>query len=197
MTGNCLKGSRPIVVFDKQFDETPHMKVIKEVLMNVSLRLRQVNMFEPDLTLCFASAFACSIRSSPSPRLPGAQSPSSTTFSTSPSPTARFGSATTRFVLLSLLSPSAELTVRRTFTRSSTSLPPIPRLLPPPLPAPRARPPSRMDPRCRSTKLDLVSFFSRSRSLRVPSTAQHYTRTRVGLAFLSPSPPRLLPSFKN
>lgn len=37
MTGNCLKGSRPIVVFDKQFDDTPHMKVIKEVLMNVSL----------------------------------------------------------------------------------------------------------------------------------------------------------------
>lgn len=36
MTGNCLKGSRPIVVFDKQFDESPHWKVIKEVLMHVS-----------------------------------------------------------------------------------------------------------------------------------------------------------------
>ena len=36
MTGNCLKGSRPIVVFDKQFDDAPHWKVIKEVLMNVS-----------------------------------------------------------------------------------------------------------------------------------------------------------------
>ncbi|ORY87383.1 putative ribosomal large subunit assembly and maintenance-related protein [Leucosporidium creatinivorum] len=35
MTGNCLKGSRPIVVFDKQFDESPHFKVIKEVLMNI------------------------------------------------------------------------------------------------------------------------------------------------------------------
>lgn len=36
MTGNCLKGSRPVVVFDKAFDESPHMALIKEVLMNVS-----------------------------------------------------------------------------------------------------------------------------------------------------------------
>lgn len=35
MTGNCLKGSRPIVVFDKAFDESAHMRVIKEVLSNV------------------------------------------------------------------------------------------------------------------------------------------------------------------
>lgn len=35
MTGNCLKGSRPIVVFDKAFDESPHFMVIKEVLSNV------------------------------------------------------------------------------------------------------------------------------------------------------------------
>ncbi|GAA5893456.1 hypothetical protein JCM6882_008041 [Rhodosporidiobolus microsporus] len=35
MTGNCLKGSRPIVVFDKQFDEQPHLKVIKEVLTHI------------------------------------------------------------------------------------------------------------------------------------------------------------------
>ncbi|TNY18774.1 putative ribosomal large subunit assembly and maintenance-related protein [Rhodotorula diobovata] len=32
MTGNCLKGSRPIVVFDHQFDDEPHLKLIKEVL---------------------------------------------------------------------------------------------------------------------------------------------------------------------
>lgn len=37
MTGNCLKGSRPIVVFDKAFDESPHFMVIKEVLSNVSV----------------------------------------------------------------------------------------------------------------------------------------------------------------
>lgn len=36
MTGNCLKGSRPIVVFDKAFDESPHLMVIREVLSNVS-----------------------------------------------------------------------------------------------------------------------------------------------------------------
>ena len=35
MTGNCLKGSRPVVVFDKQFDESPHLALIKEVLMNI------------------------------------------------------------------------------------------------------------------------------------------------------------------
>jgi len=33
LTGNCLKGSRPIVSFDKTFDTTPHYKLIKEVLM--------------------------------------------------------------------------------------------------------------------------------------------------------------------
>ncbi|KAK4692359.1 ribosome biogenesis protein BRX1, partial [Phenoliferia sp. Uapishka_3] len=35
MTGNCLKGSRPIVVFDKKFDEEPHWRVIKEVLTHI------------------------------------------------------------------------------------------------------------------------------------------------------------------
>jgi ribosome biogenesis protein BRX1 len=35
MTGNCLKGSRPIVVFDKTFDETPHWRLIKELLTQV------------------------------------------------------------------------------------------------------------------------------------------------------------------
>ncbi|PWZ02143.1 Brix-domain-containing protein [Testicularia cyperi] len=31
MTGNCLKGSRPILSFDKQFDEKPHWTLIKEM----------------------------------------------------------------------------------------------------------------------------------------------------------------------
>lgn len=44
LTGNCLKGSRPIVVFDQAFDETPHMKLIKEVLMHVSSLLRGDNL---------------------------------------------------------------------------------------------------------------------------------------------------------
>lgn len=36
MTGNCLKGSRGIVSFDKSFDETEHMRLIKEVFVHVS-----------------------------------------------------------------------------------------------------------------------------------------------------------------
>ncbi|TKY86426.1 hypothetical protein EX895_004575 [Sporisorium graminicola] len=31
MTGNCLKGSRPILSFDKEFDEKPHWTLIKEM----------------------------------------------------------------------------------------------------------------------------------------------------------------------
>jgi ribosome biogenesis protein BRX1 len=34
-TGNCLKGSRPIVTFDANFDSTPHYRLIKEVFMHV------------------------------------------------------------------------------------------------------------------------------------------------------------------
>jgi len=32
MTGNCLKGSRPLLSFDKSFDTDQHLKVIKEML---------------------------------------------------------------------------------------------------------------------------------------------------------------------
>lgn len=31
MTGNCLKGSRPILSFDKEFDEKPHWTLVKEM----------------------------------------------------------------------------------------------------------------------------------------------------------------------
>jgi len=34
-TGNCLKGSRPIVTFDANFDSSPHYRLIKEVFMHV------------------------------------------------------------------------------------------------------------------------------------------------------------------
>lgn len=34
-TGNCLKGSRPILSFDPSFDQHPHSKVIKEVLIHI------------------------------------------------------------------------------------------------------------------------------------------------------------------
>lgn len=35
MTGNCLKGSRPIVSFDKAFDEQPHLALLKEMFSQV------------------------------------------------------------------------------------------------------------------------------------------------------------------
>jgi ribosome biogenesis protein BRX1 len=34
-TGNCLKGSRPILSFDATFDSAPHLQVIKEVLLHI------------------------------------------------------------------------------------------------------------------------------------------------------------------
>jgi len=44
MTGNCLRGSRPIITFDKTFDTQPHWRLIKELFTHVrrsSLLLRQ------------------------------------------------------------------------------------------------------------------------------------------------------------
>ncbi|CAG8441124.1 3852_t:CDS:2 [Acaulospora morrowiae] len=35
MTGNCLKGSRPILSFDKTFDSEPHWALIKEVFIHI------------------------------------------------------------------------------------------------------------------------------------------------------------------
>ena len=34
-TGNCLKGSRPILSFDASFDTAPHLRLIKELLLHV------------------------------------------------------------------------------------------------------------------------------------------------------------------
>lgn len=34
-TGNCLKGSRPILSFDASFDAQPHLRLIKELLLAV------------------------------------------------------------------------------------------------------------------------------------------------------------------
>eukprot|EP00954_Amorphochlora_amoebiformis_P022189 1351554-Amorphochlora_amoeboformis.AAC.3 len=36
LTGNCLKGSRPILFFDKTFDTTPTYKLLKEMFIQVS-----------------------------------------------------------------------------------------------------------------------------------------------------------------
>lgn len=35
LTGNSLKGSRPILSFDKLFDETPHNSLLKEMFMQI------------------------------------------------------------------------------------------------------------------------------------------------------------------
>jgi ribosome biogenesis protein BRX1 len=34
-TGNCLKGSRPILSFDSTFDSAPHLRVIKELFLHI------------------------------------------------------------------------------------------------------------------------------------------------------------------
>ena len=34
-TGNCLKGSRPILSFDASFDSEPHLRVIKELFLHI------------------------------------------------------------------------------------------------------------------------------------------------------------------
>ncbi len=34
-TGNCLKGSRPILSFDASFDTQPYLRVIKELLLHI------------------------------------------------------------------------------------------------------------------------------------------------------------------
>ena len=34
MTGNCLKGSRPLLSFDKSFGSKPQLKLIKELLVH-------------------------------------------------------------------------------------------------------------------------------------------------------------------
>jgi ribosome biogenesis protein BRX1 len=34
-TGNCLKGSRPILSFDCAFEQEPHLRVIKEIFLHI------------------------------------------------------------------------------------------------------------------------------------------------------------------
>lgn len=34
-SGNCLKGSRPLLCFDKEFDNEPHYKLLKEIFTQV------------------------------------------------------------------------------------------------------------------------------------------------------------------
>ncbi len=34
-TGNCLKGSRPILSFDASFDKEPHLRLLKEIFLHI------------------------------------------------------------------------------------------------------------------------------------------------------------------
>lgn len=36
-TGNSLKGSRPLVTFDKSFDSVPHLQLLKEMFSQVPI----------------------------------------------------------------------------------------------------------------------------------------------------------------
>lgn len=35
LTGNCLRGSRPLLSFDPTFDEKPHYTILKELLIQI------------------------------------------------------------------------------------------------------------------------------------------------------------------
>lgn len=35
MLGNALKGSRPLLIFDKYFDDQPHLRLLKEMFTQV------------------------------------------------------------------------------------------------------------------------------------------------------------------
>lgn len=35
MTGNCLKGSRPVLSFSKHFDSAPHLRLLREMVTTV------------------------------------------------------------------------------------------------------------------------------------------------------------------
>ena len=112
MTGNCLKGSRPIVVFDQQFDEEPHLRLIKEVLSHVSFSTRGA---VPEPVSCWANCSFALLSTTGRPlrcqRRRGEQNPSSTMSSTFPSSTARSGSATTRYGFPTTMSESKRLTL--------------------------------------------------------------------------------------
>ncbi|KAF8454901.1 Brix domain-containing protein [Terfezia claveryi] len=57
-TGNCLKGSRPILSFDSSFDDHSHMKVIKEMLIHIFGVPKQARKSKPfvDHVLSFTYA---------------------------------------------------------------------------------------------------------------------------------------------
>jgi hypothetical protein len=58
LTGNHLKGSRPVLSFDAAFDEEPHLQVLKELLTHVFATPRRHHKSKPffDHVLSFSWA---------------------------------------------------------------------------------------------------------------------------------------------
>ena len=48
MTGNCLKASRPLLSFDKNFDAHPHLVLIKELFIQVREREKGGGIYNSD-----------------------------------------------------------------------------------------------------------------------------------------------------
>lgn len=89
MTGNCLKGSRGLLSFDKGFEDTEWGRLTKEVFTQVSNEL----LAKVNFTHCsILSRFSASLRQHERP------SRSSTIFSLFPCWIQRYGSVISRFV---------------------------------------------------------------------------------------------------
>ena len=44
MLGNALKGSRPLLIFDKYFDQRPHLKLLKEIAKELRISIYTIEM---------------------------------------------------------------------------------------------------------------------------------------------------------
>ncbi|CAG2224252.1 GCLC [Mytilus edulis] len=52
MTGNCLKGSRPLLSFDKTFDSEPHWTLMKELFTQIEYMIVKIDDEEKTTKLC-------------------------------------------------------------------------------------------------------------------------------------------------
>jgi len=58
LTGNCLKGSRPILSFDSSFDQVSHLKLLKEMLVHAFGTPRNHPKSKPFIDHVFSFAYA-------------------------------------------------------------------------------------------------------------------------------------------
>ena len=97
LSGNHLKGSRPVLSFDARFDELPHLQLLKEMLTQArEMRATQGSLYDlgtPGVSCCQCPAHAhhllaldgLAFRCSPRPSGTTRASPFLTTSSPSPS----------------------------------------------------------------------------------------------------------------